>query len=358
MPFDQFVGFVSDSAGATPTPTNFDAWVAAGSPVPAPNVFFPVTSVDPEKAADNIDRNDEIIGEIDEQAPIAFRQTNQVTVRGRLYPYVAKRLALIATGATDVVTGGLAPAPQTHTLVPKGYGSPFLPSINIVVVRDDLAEAYIGCQLDALTMDFPLDGEATWEATFLALYRTPLAAGYTPPAESFTGLDRWVYMLRDTQVFLAGTSQAALRGISLTFNNNFREPEFHAKRNVESLLDGSDKYRIWHPAQRKRGRRRTLTGRLMFHDVKTLQERRQDLVTTQTLVMETEAQDLATTPAAKEMFRFSGHKTALTGGGVGNMTRDDDITSDFEFGVYRDLALGKAATLEFVDASSTPLAFS
>ena len=185
MPFDQFVGFVSDDASTTtPTPTNFDERVLGGSVTPVPAVYFPVTSVDPEKAITNIDRNDEITGELDEPVPIAFRQVNRVTIRGRLYPYVAKRLLLLATGAASTQTG-TAPAAITHALIPKGYGSPHLPSINIVVVRDDLAEAYIGCQLDTLNLDFPLDGEATYEATFAALYRVPLAA-YTSPTESFS----------------------------------------------------------------------------------------------------------------------------------------------------------------------------
>lgn len=353
MPLDQFIGYLPDAGGVGGS--TLDVVGTAWAPVP--NLFMPITEATAEATRVMIDRDDEIRGEIDSMPPLSFREAWTVTVQGKLYPYVAKRLAKLATGATDVMTGA-APAAITHKFVPAGYGAFGLTATHIVIVRDDLAEAFSGCQLGSLLFDFPIDGEATYTATFLALYRKPLTA-FTPPAESFTGIEDWVYMLRDTDVFLDASVSAidALRGVQFTFDNQFRDPEFWPKRNREVVIDAGVKHVVWHPARRKRGTRRSITGRLMFSDIKSAQERRRDLAHAQKLVVETEAQDLATTPAAKEMFRFTGQKMVYTGGGPPAMSRDADQTSDYEFGVYRDAAISNACQFEFVDGSSTAIAF-
>ena len=164
-------------------------------------------------------------------------------------------------------------------------------------------------------------------------------------------------MLRDTELIVGGAAETLIRGFQLNFNNQLRPPEFDAKICIEDLLDGANEYRLWHPARIKRGRRRTFGGRLMFHEPKTVLERRQDMAALRTFVAETEAQALGTTPAANEMFRFTAHRMVLTGGGASNMTRDDDITSDFEFGAYINPALAQAVKFEFVDATAGALAF-
>ena len=328
---EQFIGYLPDSiVGGSTLDTLTPAWA------PVPNLFTPVTEVNAEPTRTSIDRDDEIRGEVDSVPPLAFREAWTVTVQGKLYPWVAKRLARLATGGVDDKTG-TPPAAITHKLVPAGFGSFGLPATHIVVVRDDLAEAFGGCQLGSLMFDFPIDGEATYTATFLALYRKPLV-GFSPPAESFADIEDWVYMLRDTDVFLDGAVSAmdALRGVQFTFDNQFRDPEFWPKRNREVVVDTGVKHIVWHPARRKRGTRRQITGRLMFSDVKPAQERRRDLAHAQKLVIETEAQDLTTTPAAKEMFRFTGQKMVLNSGGASAMTRDAEITSEYEFGIYRE----------------------
>lgn len=357
MALEQFCGLLPDTN--TPGGSTFDQIAATwATTAPAPTIYFPPTEVAVERTQVLIDRDDEIRGEIDSVPPLTFREAWTVTITGKLYPYVAKRLDLLATGATDVKTG-TSPAAITHKFVPIGYTGSFgLPACHIVVVRDDLAEAFSGCQLDTLVRNFPIDGEATYTATFLALYRKPLT-GYTPPAESYASLEDWVYMLRDTDVFLDASSTAmdSLRGFELTNNNQFRDPEWWPKRNREIVIDSGVKHIIWHPARRKRGTRRITTGRLMFSDIKTAQERRRDLVHAQKLVVEVEGQDLATTPAAKEMFRFTGQKTVYTGGGPENMTRDSDQTTSYDFGVYRDSAIAAAYQVEYVDASNALLTF-
>lgn len=352
MALEQFIGYLPDTVvGGSTLDIVTPAWA------PVPNLFMPITEVNAEATRTLIDRDDEIRGEVDSVPPLSFKEAWTVTVQGKLYPYAAKRLATLATGATDVRTG-TAPAAITHKLVPVGYGPTGLGATHIVIVRDDLAEAFSGCQLGSLLFDFPIDGEATYTATFLALYRKPLA-GFTSPAENFSGVEDWVYMLRDTDVFLDGASAAidSLRGVQFTFDNQFRDAEFWPKRNRDVVVDSGVKHIIWHPARRKRGTRRTITGRLMFSDIKPAQDRRRDLAHAQRLIIETEAQDLATTPAAKEMFRFTGQKMVMTGGGPGAMTRDADMMSDYEFGVYRDTAIGSACQFEFVDGSNANLAW-
>lgn len=357
MALEQFIGFLPDTN--SPGGSTFDQIAAtwAATP-PVPSIFMPVTEVNPERTQVLIDRDDEIRGEIDSLPPLTFREAWSITVSGKLYPYVSKRLDLLATGAMDVKTG-TPPAATTHRLTPIGFTSSFgLPACNIVVVRDDLAEAFAGCQLASLVRNFPIDGEATFTATFVSLYRRPLTA-YAPPAESYTNVEDWVYMLRDTDVYLDNSASAidGLRGFELTNDNQFREPEWWAKRNREVVIDSGVKHIIWHPARRKRGTRRITTGRLMFSDIKTAQDRRRDLAHAQKLVMECEAQDLGTTPAAKEMFRFTGQKTVYTDGGANSMTRDEDQTSEYTFGVYRDTAIAAAYMLEYVDANNSALTF-
>lgn len=361
MGVDRLIGFVPDATvGGTPrasltgSPPLADTGTAT---IADPTIWVPVTNVSVDKGIVRIDRNEEIRRHRGQVAPKTFRRADVVTVSGLAYPYVLKRLVKLATGGTDAITGS-APAAITHKFQPVGYGVYGLGACHIATVRDDLYQKYAGCQLGSLQIDFPLDGEATWQATFLSLYATQPGSGPGTPDYSNVVPD-WVYTLRDVDAFLdASVSPVdALRGYQLSFDNGFKDPEFWPKRNREVQTVSGEKHVLWFPQRRKLGSAQQVNGRLMFSDAKPLQDRYMELAHAQKLVMECEAQDLGTTPAAKEMLRITVQKSVYTGGGVSDMTRDDDVTSDYEFGGFLDPTTQNDVTFEFVDASATAITF-
>ena len=361
MALDSFVGLLPDIN--SPGGSTFDqlATTWATTP-PAPTIFFPLTEANAEKTVDErINRNDEMRGEPDDMPDVEFREAYSPVLSGKLYPYVLKRLMPLLTGAVDAKTG-TAPAAITHKFTPIGYTAAFgLPACHIVIGRDDLAEAFGGCQLDTLQLNFPLEGDATFTATFRALFRVPLAA-YVPPTEVFTNVELRPLMLRDADAFLdgSGTAVDAFRGVELTMNNMFQAPEFWPKRNRDIVIDSTEKHMLWHPNRYKRGRRRACTGRIMFSDIKTVQQRRRDIAHGQKLVLEVEGRSLGTTPAANELARFTGQKMVYTGGGPNSLTRETDLTSDYEFQIARDPGAPSVANAwfwEFLDNNNTAITF-
>lgn len=362
MAINRYLGFVADpTVGGTARDnlTGSPPLALTGTPtIPDPDKWFPVTTVEAvDKGNQVIDRKDEMRGSRGNPPPLTFRQAPTIAVEGKLYPYVLKKLTQLATGGADVKTG-TPPAAITHKLEPVAYGADGIAAAHIHVVRDDLREAICGCQLSRLELNFPIDGEATWKGTFVGLYRRRLTG--SPPATNFAAVvPDWVYILRDARALLDGSPTAVprLRGYSLVFDNGFRDPDFDPQTNREDKTISTVLHRTWWPSRRRLGASTEITGQIQLSNVNTTEEDNRDFSHAQQLVVEVEAQDLGTTPAAKEMLRITHGKIVYTGGGAGEMTRQGDIQSEYDFEVGLDPATGKDLTFEFVDATNTAIAF-
>lgn len=362
MAINRYLGFVADATvGGTPRDnlTGAPPLALTGTPtIPDPDKWFPVTSVAAvDKGNEVIDRKNEMRNSRGNPPALAFRQAPSIEVEGKLYPYVLKKLTQLATGGVDAKTG-TPPAAITHKLEPVAFGAEGISACHIHVVRDDLREVVCGCQLAELELNFPIDGEATWKGTFAGLYRRRLTG--SPPAASFAAVvPDWVYILRDARALLDAsvTPVPRLRGYNMKFSNEFRDPDFDPLTNREDKTISSVLHRTWWPARRRLGASTAISGQLQLSNVNVTEEDNRDFSHAQQLVVEVEAQDLGTTPAAKEMLRVTHGKIRYTDGGASEMTRQGDIQSEYNFEVGLDPATGKDLTFEFVDATNTLIAF-
>lgn len=334
--------------------------IAGGSPldeltagaIPDATQMWPVQEVTVDDNESVLERNDEVTGLRGDVEPEEFREAPTVTVRGRLYPPILKKLIQLATGSTPTATGA-APAAITRRWEPVPYGTLALPAVHLSVVRDDLYEKFAGCQLSRFEVTFPLDDSATFEATFGALYRGEEAAA--PPVPDYTFLEpRWAYKLRDAEAMLAGSSTAieGLREVMLAYDNRHEDPEFWPMRNRLIIPGtGGDRDRIlWYPQQRVLGDQQ-ITGRLGFFDAKVQEEQARHLVKARQIVFDVEGPTLATTPVVKQMFRFTGNRMAYTGGGPSALQKEGRITSQYDLGVFVDPVTGKDAAFELTEAA-------
>lgn len=334
-------GFVADD---TLGGTAYDGLVAGA--IPDPDTFWPITNVTIDKGLQTIDRNEEVRGRRGNTAPISFRAAPSATVQGLLYPDVAKKLVRLATGGTDSITG-TSPAAITHRFDPVGFGTAALPAVHLAVVRDDVYHKLAGCQVSELQFNFPVDGEATFEATFVGKYYAQEDAA--APTATYDLSPNEPFMLRDAQMFVDGDSEAidGLRGFNLTFNNGFRDPDFYPMRNRVAATTATPRRIVWFPEQRRLGSAQTVSGQVQFHTGIADEDRKQDLTQAQEIVFDVESELLDTTPEVAELLRITCSQTVYTGGGLGALTRDDDIQSEYELGVYVDESIGRDIRFEF-----------
>lgn len=74
--------------------------------VPDPTQMWPVTSVTVDKGVTNLTRTNEVRGVRGNAAPQEFKRAPTVTVQGRLYFPVLRKLLALAAGGTPTTTGG------------------------------------------------------------------------------------------------------------------------------------------------------------------------------------------------------------------------------------------------------------
>lgn len=355
----RYCGFVADPTLGGTSRDNLTATPPLASTsaptLPAPTTWFPVTEVSLDKGVKLIDRKDEMRGLRGDTPSASFQAAPKVTVKGRLYPYVAKKLMVLTTGGTDTPTGA-SPAAVTHTLNPVSYGPAFLPAVTIHLQRDDLQEAVVGCQLNELKLSFPNNGEATYEADFVGLYYTQ-DSNTLPAMDLSAVVPDWVYQLRDTQLLADGTAVQDLKSFDLTINNNMRAPDFEPMLNREDQTIGGVDHRVWFPNTIRLGSSLDVNGKIGFLFAKPEEDVYHTFAATRQFQIAVEAEDLSTTPPAREMFITNIAKGFYTSSKIDAMKRADDVTSEFDFEAGIDSATGNFASFEFVDASSTPLTF-
>lgn len=351
------IGWVAD-----PTAGGSSLDVLRGDPrnrgpaaIPDPTQFWPVDTVTVNKGDRRVNRNSEIRADLDNMPEQEFKQAPVVTARGRVYMPLLKTFLRYVTGRRPTTTG-VAPAAITTAYEPLGYGTVALPAMHLAVVRDDLYEKVAGCQLVRLRLDFPNDDLATWEAEFHGLYIVRTAEALPAAATDFSYLNPdWALVLRDAAAYQAGslTAMDGLRGYVLDFNNQLREPDHHAGKNVLVVpaAGGDRERRLWYPAARRLSAARSITGQIQFWGASEAEEAKNDLARSEQFVFEVEGAPLSTTPASRQMLRSTAFNQQYTGGGPADLTREEDISATYDFGVFRSDAVGKALRFEVVDAT-------
>lgn len=345
MALRRVFAFVDD---ATAGGTAYDA-LSSGA-IPDPDTFWPFDTASWSSGRTDITRDSEVRGVRGRVEPEEFRRAPTVNLKGRLYAPVAKKLLNLMTGAAGTTTG-TAPAVVTRKFEPV-EGVDVLPAVHISLVNDDQYEQFAGCQLDACEITFPLDGPATYDATFVALYHRPETAA-VPTVDYSDNAPDWAFKLRDAQALIAGAVSGidGLAGFTLRYNNAFQEPEFWPMRNRERVAAaGGDRERVlWWPHERRMGFDREVTGQINFSTVKTAEEAAERLAKARQFVFECEAELLATTPAARRLLRITGTRTAYTGGGASEVQKEGRASSQYDLGMFLDPATGKDITFELTE---------
>lgn len=319
-------------------------------------IFVPVTTAQVDPGLDVKDRNNEVRGRRGNVAPVAFASTPSASFSARAYPELLRALIPDALGNITGTTGAGAAA-RTSTVKPIQEGN--LPARFLTVLREEQIDRLSGAVVSEFTLDLPAEEEGTLEFTMPGLYHEPGAtadAGALPTA-AYAGWDD-TFMLRDVVAKTgagAGVAIDCLAGFGLTFNNglvdDFRS-RFCAGENVKVITDDAGKtHRLWYPRRHKIGPQ-AVTGRLDFGVTRPDLETRRLILGAEKLVVELSAGVLGTTPPVVEMARITIALASLTGGGAGELVREGDITSTYEFTGYIDPATNEDLTVEFVGSSA------
>lgn len=356
MPLRRAIGWVADptAGGSSLNVLRGDPRVLGPGTIPDPTQFWPVDNVTVDKGDRRLTRTSEIRGRRGNVAEQEFRQAPTVTARGRVYMPLLKTFLYYVTGQR--ARTGTAPAAITTAYDPLAYGAVALPAVHLAIARDGIYQKVAGCVLASLRLDFPNDEFATWEATWAGLYVTRTAEVLPAAASDFRYISPdWAMVLRDAAGYQAGssTSMDGLRGFTLAFDNGLREPDFHAGKNVLVVpaAGGDRERRLWYPAARRLGAAQTVTGQIQFWQASDVEEAKHDLAKTEQFVFEVEGAPLSTTPAARQVFRSTAYNQQYTGGGPADLTREDDVSATYDFGVFVDEAVGKDIRFEVVDAT-------
>lgn len=301
--------------------------------------LWPVTSVTVDRQVAHLDRNDEITGFRGNPAPEEFRKDPRQTVEGLAYQRLLENLIWRALGSTDVVSG-TAPAARTHLSTPIGYGgSGLLPALFTQMFRDEQEDKMSGCYVNSWTVTFALDGHGTFSAELWGLYHKS-RTGATMPVLTRHARDLKSLKLRDLRAFFAGSPVIVpgVTGFTLTYSNNLvddSEARFSAGRSVDQITDTDGVLRrVWYPDQHFVGGSQTISGEINFSSVKQAEEVKHDLARVEQLVAEVEGPIMATTPAAKELMRFTLLNTVRTDGGPDPLAKEGLQRSSYSFGGF------------------------
>lgn len=350
----RYFGWVAD---ATLAGTGFDDLNTPGPvAVPAPVQAWPVISANVDPGREVRERTNEIRGGRGSVAPTITRHTPTATASLRAYPELTVPLLFQALGATSRT--GTAPAAFTDTVEPSADSALYLPGAHIAVERDGLFQQIAGAKLRSLNLNLPLDDDGTVEVEYAGLFLHRPAAPTWPKDFTYLGDPEWVFQLRDAKAYENGsvTSVDCLRGFTLAFNDLQRDPDFCAGKNVENRTVSAKNYRIWWPEKYRVAPRRNITGTIEFTGVDGTREAMADVARAEQIVLSIEARNLATTPAAIETLEITLHQAAFTGGGPGELSRDDDINTSMEFMVAIDQATGDDITIEYLNDNATGVA--
>lgn len=327
---------VTSSTGTAGTVPNVST---ARIAIPNATDLWPVTSVTVDRQVAQLDRNDEILGFRGNPVPEEFRKDPRQTVEGYAYQRLLEQLIWRALGSADVVSG-TAPAARTHLSTPIGYGgSGQLPALMTQMFRDEQEDKMAGCYVNSWTVTFALDGHGTFSAELWGLYHKS-RTGATMPVLTRHARDIKTLKLRDLRAYFAGSPVLipGVTGFTLTYSNNLvddSEARFAAGRSIDQIVDTDGVLRrVWYPDQHFVGGSQTISGEINFSSIKQAEEIKHDLARVEQLVAEVEGPLLATTPAAKEMMRFTLLNAVRTDGGPDPLAKEGLQRSSYSFGGF------------------------
>lgn len=271
------------------------------------------------------------------------------------YPEIVLPTLYMALGKTSR-TGGPAPAAFTDTIEPMADSSDFLPGAHLAVERDGLFEQVAGWKPSSVTLSLPLEENGTIKAEGSGLYLARPVAPTWPSSTAYLGEeDEWIFQLRDAFLYEGGssTSVECLRNATLTLSDLQKPAEPCNGKNREWRTVNGHEYPVWHNHKIRAAARRTATLALEFSGTDRAREEKADVLAAEELVLEIEARKLGTTPSSVETLRITAHHAAWSGGGPNDATRDDDINTPLEFGIYLDPASNKDITIEYLNDKAT-----
>lgn len=320
--------------------------------IPDATKWWPVTGGTLDKGTDRIDRSNEARGRRARTRPLPFRGGPGMTVPVRPYHSLVKVLLKYALGREGTITGA---GPYTHPLRAVEYsdGVNYLPTAHVQLARDDLNQKMSGASLQRLTFDFPLDGDGSMEAEWWGLYQEHYASAV--PAADFSGLSEEPMLLRDAQVFIDGSGTAIpdLQGVRFAWVNNLRR-RWYAGRNIKARSLGTPPktYKNWYPEINKIGASQDVTFGLIFGDANSGQELAEEYAQVEKYVVELVGMPIT---GGAELLRLTIFNGVLTEGGAGPLTAQDDLSSDFNGGVFYSEADSKDVLVEVVDDVATAI---
>lgn len=343
--------------------SSFDDLVSGNIPLGALADLVIPTTAQADPGVRNLERDDDVRNYRGESPPVSFGAAPSLSFGSRAWVPLVKRLLPKALGGS-VASTGVAPAAINSVVQAAGVDA-ILPALNATLVRSGQTDRLCGAWFSEFTLDAPAEGEATIEASLMALYHdvddTSTVSGLPAPTGADGASQVEAFMLRDVKAYLgpsAGTLIDCLSGFSFTLNNaltdDWQARACAGKNIVAVTLDGVT-HRIWYPEKNKT-RGRAVTGRLDFSDVRPDRELRRILSHCEKLVVELGASAItpATTPPADQMLRLTFYNQAPSGGGAGPLVRDGDQTSSYEFTAYLDPVTGKDLEATFVDKTAVP----
>lgn len=300
--------------------------------IPNPTEDWPITTANLTKGLDLRERANEVRGGRASPPPEPGRAAPAVT--GSVPPYLRyfARALQLAFGTTPTRTG-VAPAAFTDTFKPLDYGSSVLPARFLDIVRDSVHYKVSGAMLNSLQATIPVDGDASIECSWLALYYKELLASDAVVPAVFTGINPYTLKARDAKVFIDGSPTAVpdFQGLVFNFDNQL-DQKWWAGRN--RVPDGVTCRLVHFPEENRLHQPQAVTHTMQLGETNEVEELKQDFSKVEKIVYEIEGCPMATTPAATELLRITLPGSVSTGGGAEALTKTDDITSSFEYGAF------------------------
>lgn len=324
---DRSIGLKRDVVAAG---SDYDKVVADNAGViPAPDHWLSTTGGTFDKNIERNTRENVIRGFPGSPVPQPWsaRPSFSIPVEGH-FDTVA-RFIQQALGLAPVRTGA-APAALTDTLKPLPLRTAVLaPRFHVQVVRDSLTYRASGCVVNSFNLSLPADDDASILVGLMGLYYQQRPSSESPGTPAFT-LPPRALRLADVSVFIDGALESVPDVIEagVSFEQNY-EPKAYGGRNRVPDPDSPCFY-VHMPAENRRRARRTVAPRLTLGQTSEVEEFKQDFSRAEKLVIEVEECPIATTPAAVRMLRITLPANVWTGGGAGDLSADDDITSPLE----------------------------
>jgi hypothetical protein len=249
-----------------------------------------------------------------------------MTIPLSCYPNAASVLAYHALGVVNTTGSN----PWTHTLTALQYPTVALPAVHTQMVRDTTNIKMAGATVNSITFDFPLDGEGTIEAEFFGKFHNEFAAA--TPVSTFTdfGAEVDTMMLRDARFYIddSPTTVQDLQGFSFTFNNNLIR-KWYAGRNVvtRSLGSPTSAKKLWFPAENKAQAAPDITYSVTFGNTNDAEE-------VAMWYAQIEKFEFNIVGLGTDELTFILYNAVHTDGGPDALSARDDITSNYEGGVF------------------------